>query len=730
MEQTIENLPTQQNLPAPQPSTIPVISMVPAAEYAEQQKKAESDAKAKELATQQSSSLLSYMQRCLNEAVLAKQLSGVTDQLLESQRRRLGQHSAEKIAQLKKYGLPNYWVPVTQTKCIHTEAWFRDILMGYGADIWKLAPTKIPELQDNEDKQILDTVMQEATQHVLVGGMVSDQQLQNVRDVTKESYKRAKMEEAKVKASNMETLIQDQHEECDFRGVFREFQSNLTTYGTAFIKGPFTVKKKFPKWSGEKRIVEDRIIPSCSAPSPHDIYPAPWAKNEQDGYLIERIRTFREGLSKMRDMEYCQTKNIESLLQEVNTIGSVTIQYSDWQRNVQEQKAPTPVDNRIEVFQFNGPIPGYMLTDWGLLNCDPASEYNVEVLWSRNYILKVMPLWDEAGVRLYFKAVFKQSPGSFWGIGVPLLMSASQDRANAMMIALLDNTQWGTGTVSWIDQSRLVNTDDVKEMHSKKIIPTFSGPGQNGAPMGILEFPLHVQELSSLYERCLSDADNESGVPAYMYGSGAAGAAGGTFSGLSTLMNSSARGIKDGLQEIDQMLMKFIQHWADWNNEYSDDEDVKGDIRVICSGSTGLFVQEMQLQKLDELATQAKDVMALTGPRFVIDILRQKAKILKANDSLLPTDDELKEQLANSKPEPTPIKPSINISAKLELLPFEIQQALMGEIGVQVNKPIVPSTKDVSKTTSPDNPAPITPDAGPGTISTKPVTPVKPIGGQ
>jgi hypothetical protein len=194
--------------------------------------------------------------------------------------------------------------------------------------------------------------------------------------------------------------------------------------------------------------------------------------------------------------------------------------------------------------------------------------------------------------------------------------------------------------------------------------------------MGIVQIDLHVAELDSLYQKALSDADNESGVPAYMYGSGSAGPAGGTFSGLSTLMNASARGIKDALLAIDDAIARFVQHWADWVNQYSEDESVKGDVRVICSGSTGLFVQEMQLQKLDELANQAKDLMAITGPRFVIDILRQKAKILKADSSLLPTDAELQEKEKNAGPEPTPVKPSFNVSVKWELLSPEEKAAI------------------------------------------------------
>ena len=662
-----ENATTQ--MPSNQPVQVPVLAVQSAATY-EAQKKAEADAKAAQLAGDQvKTSLLSYLERCRSEATYAKQNSGVTDKLLEAQRRRNNTHSPEKIAQLKKYNLPNYWVPLTQTKCIHTEAWLRDLLMPYADKIWKLFPTEIPELQSDEREEILSGLMEEAKQFILQGGMVSDEQIHKVREELEAKYKKAMMEEAKDKAANMERLIQDQHEECEFKASFKEFQANLTTYGTAFIKGPVTISKKSPKWDGEKRIVVDKIIPSCSAPSPHDIYPAPWAKNEKEGYILERIKTYRDGLSSVRKLEYYQTKEIEDFLSENQAGVARTYQYGDETRNPAENKTLTPPDNRLEIWQYSGPIPGYMLTDWGLTDCEASQDYNVEVLWGGTHILKVMPTWDEVGVKPYFRAVFKDVPGSFWGVGVPLLMSASQDRANAMMIQLLDNTTWGTGFIGWIDQTRVVNVDDIKEMYAKKWIPTFSKPGDSGAPMGMIQPDLHVGELDALYQKCLVDADNESGVPAYMYGSGGGSAAIGTYSGLQTLMNASARGIKDCLLAIDDAIARFINHWADWNMTYEEDESVKGDIRVVCTGATGLFVVEMEIDKLDNLIAQATPFMPLTGPGFILGMLRQKAKHLKADTSMLPTDDEIKAKMeagANSPENQT--KSSLSISVKWETL--------------------------------------------------------------
>lgn len=622
---------------------MPMLGFQPAQEVEAQRiAKIESDAKAASMAAESiKPSLISYLENRRQEAVSAKETSGVVARLLEAQRRRKGEHSPEKKAQLSKSKLPDYWVPVTQTKCIHTEAWFRDLLMPYADKIWMLEPSVLPDLQDDE-KEAIRVELAAETVNVMAGGeQLTPEEIREMHDEVMEKSYEETVAIAKERAKAMERLIQDQHEDCDFSTVFREFQSNLVTYGTAFLKGPFTVNKKRAKWVNGKRVVVNEIIPTCSSPSPFDIFPAPWARHEQEGYIIERIPTYREALIEVMDLPYYQKQQIRSLLAAPAQTGSFTVPGEETRKPNEDKVQHPPQEPPFDLWQWTGPLPGYMLTDWGIKGVEASEDYLVEVQWCQGYVVKVMPRWDETGVRPYFKAVFKPVLGSFWGVGVPHLMSSSQDRANAMMIALLFNTSWGSGSTGWIDMNMVVNPDDIRNWRPNQLIAIQRNPGQTGSPMDFAKVDLRVAELQSCYQVALNDADNESGVPAYMYGSGQAGAGGGTYAGLATLMNAAARGIKDALLEVDRVLSKFIQHWADWNNEYSDDESVKGDIRVQCSGATGLFVQEMQLSRMDDLIAQASKLVQLTGPQFVINMLRQKAKILRVSTEGLPSQEDL-----------------------------------------------------------------------------------------
>ena len=626
-----------------------------AAQANEEYKKALADEQAKTLAsTPVASSLLSHLNRLRDTAIFSRQNSGITDRLLDCQRRRRNEYGDKRSAELKKYNLPVYFAPLTQTKCIHTEAWLRDLTMPYGSKIWMCEPSEVPEIQDSDVQTIEMQVVNDVMAQVATGQAQGDIQaadLAKIVDGEIDAKTRAEKELAKKRAKRMESVIFDNLQDCGWSQVFEEFRSNVVTYGTGFLKGPYTKTVKVATWKGKKRIVVDKVIPVCSAPSPHDIFPAPWATDVQDGYIIERMQVYRPELNAFRKIEYYQEKEIIELLKnQPVSQNSLMTQFGDYQRALREDKGNQTSDDRIECWEFHGSIPGFMLTDWGIKNIDPTDDYEMVVLWSGSHILKVMPAWNDVGVRGYFKAVFKPVVGSFWGIGVPNMMSAAQDRANSVMTQLLQNTAWGGGPVFWGYLDRMVNPEDAKSIHGGKML-LFKQDDMSpttAAPMGSFEVKDKTAELNALYQGCLTDADNESGVPAYMYGANQQNSAGAvrTFSGLSTLMNAAARGVKDALMNMDQALGAFISNWADWLNEYSDDESIKGDVRVISTGATGLFIQEMQMDRMAQMLDHVKDPnvlqsLGVNGVAFMVSLIKGMAQMLKQDVTYLPSEEDI-----------------------------------------------------------------------------------------
>ena len=638
-----------------------------AAQFNADAQKANADATATSLSSEPvRNSLLSHLEVLKNQAIMSKLNSGVTERLLDCQRRRRNEHSTDKIAQLQKYNLPVYFAPLTQTKCIHTEAWLRDLTMPYGSKIWMCESSEVPEIQPDKAQEIHQSVIQNEVKEIMAGRDAGLQaaDLAKIADQTLADMKRQEKDFAKKRAKAMESEIFDNLQDCQWPKVFEEFRSNVVTFGTGFLKGPFTRTVKMATWKGKKRVVVDKVIPICSAPSPHDIFPAPWAKDVQDGYIIERIQTYRPALNACRKLEYYQRKEIETLLANQPTgKGTMMTQYGDYQRAAMEDKGNQMSDDRIECWEFHGSLPGVLLEGWGVKNVDPAEDYEMVVLWSGSHILKVMPAWNDTACRGYFAARFKPVVGSFWGIGVPNMMSAAQDRANSVMTQLLQNTAWAGGPVFWGYMNRMVNPADATSLHGGKML-LFTQDDMSpitSAPMGSFDVEDKTGELNELYQGCLTDADNESGVPAYMYGANQANAGGAvrTFSGLSTLMNAAARGVKDALMNMDQALGDFISNWADWLNEYSTDDAIKGDVRVISTGATGLFIQEMQMDRMAQMLDRIKDptvlqALGVKGGAFMVSLIKGMAQMLKQDTSYLPSEEDILEMAKKAAGQPPP----------------------------------------------------------------------------
>jgi len=645
------------------------VNIIDAAQVNADAQKASADASAQALAAEPTvaSSLINHMELLRNQAVMSKLNSGITERLLDCQRRRRNEYDAERVSQLKKFNLPVYYPPLTQTKCIHTEAWLRDLTMPYGSKIWMCEPSENPEIDQGTEQAIRQSIIEAATVEIMAG---NDQGLQakdiiDIQDKEIDEQRKEIKDFATKRAKRMESKIFDNLQDCSWPAIFEEFRSNVVTYGTGFLKGPYTKTVKTATWKNGKRVVVDKVIPICSAPSPHDIFPAPWSKGVQDGYIIERIQTYRPALNACRKLKYYQKAQIEELLRDMpQAKAPLLTQYGDYQRAQMEDKGNQLADDRVECWEFHGSLPGFMLEGWGVENINPADDYEMVVLWSGTRILKVMPAWNDVGTRCYFKAVFKPVVGSFWGIGVPNMMSAAQDRACSVMTQMLQNMAWAGGPVFWGYMNRMVNPNDMNCIHGGKFIPFNQDDmsATTAAPMGSFDIKDKTSELNGIYQGCLTDADNESGVPAYMYGANQNSAASvRTFSGLSTLMNAAARGVKDALMNMDQALGDFISNWADWLNDYSDDEEIKGDVRVISTGATGLFIQEMQMDRMGQMLDRVKDpsvmqALGVAGPAFIVSMIRGMAHMLKQDTSMLPTEDEVLKAAKQAAMAPPPMQ--------------------------------------------------------------------------
>jgi hypothetical protein len=130
-----------------------------------------------------------------------------------------------------------------------------------------------------------------------------------------------------------------------------------------------------------------------------------------------------------------------------------------------------------------------------------------------------------------------------------------------------------------------------------KIWQTTSDRTGGGQPaVRFFQPEMKAQELMAVYQYFSKQADEVTGIPAYLYSGATGGGAGRTASGLSMLMDNAAKGIKNAIASIDVVVSAMVSRLYMHNMMYDPDTSIKGDFSITCKGALGL-VQKEQLNQ-------------------------------------------------------------------------------------------------------------------------------------
>jgi hypothetical protein len=249
---------------------------------------------------------------------------------------------------------------------------------------------------------------------------------------------------------------------------------------------------------------------------------------------------------------------------------------------------------------------------------------------------------DPLGERPYEIASCRAIPGAFWGTALPEVVRDVQVMCNAAARSLANNMGIASGPQVEVAVDRLADGEDVTQMYPWKIWQTTSdktGGGQPGVRFYMPE--MKAGELIGIYNQFAKQADEVTGIPNYIYGSGSgASGAGRTASGLSMLMDNAAKGIKSSIVAIDRVVAMVVKKFYIHNMMYNPDPFIKGDFRVVPKGAMGLIAKEqIQVRRNEFLAATANPVdLQIVGADGRAYLLRELAKGLQMDtDKLVPS---------------------------------------------------------------------------------------------
>ena len=582
----------------------------------------------------------------------------IDERLSKCIRSKKGIYEPNDIKAIKEFGGSEIYMMLTNVKSRSIEAQIKDIILPAGEKPWAIDPTPVPELPSEIVDRIIQKLQGELQEVMRAFGpslpitpQMIDIRMAELMDESRAEIRKVAANECTEAEQHVEDLLQ----EGGFYDEIADFVKDFSTYLTAFIRGPFVM--------GERQLVWQERPDGSSFPdhevkgvmkykrvSPFDMYPAPAAKNLNDGYLFERMRLRPEQLWAFKESAGFSKIAVEACLLDHRGGNLTNWLWTDQERaNIenrpQEQTDPTTV---IECLLFHGDIPGRLLREWGIkYEGDISDPVSVSAMMCGHRVLMLRVNKHPLGWKPYYSASFDPSADSIWGQAPPELMEDCQRMCNAAARAMANNMSIGSGPQVEVFKDRIDPGDDIQRMWPWKIWKTLSDPTGSGKPaVNFYQPQMITQELMTVFTFFYTQAGEQLGVPAYDQGSesGSKGGAAGTAHGLAMLMTASSKIMKDAIGYIDRQVIKKIifQTWL-----YAITSGVmeyEGDINIVARASEYLIVAEqLQARRQEFLAFTNNPVdLAIIGMEGRANVLRETVKSLKMDgDNIVPAEWEI-----------------------------------------------------------------------------------------
>ena len=409
---------------------------------------------------------------------------------------------------------------------------------------------------------------------------------------------------AQIAARRLEKVIHDQLDESNGNVNLRNAIFESCLLGTGILKGPFTYNKTLHKYAasgnGNAREYHPEFVkvPRVEFVSLWDMYPDPNARNmDECEFIILRHRLNRHQFLDLINRPYFSKEQIEACLE----LGpNYNKQY--WESDIQlETDSYSDIEkNRYEVLEYWGTVDAMTAREQGLAldpEIEDSTQVQVNVWTSMGKIIRIVENPFQPFRLPYQAFAYEKNPYNFFGIGVPENMDDAQQIMNGHARMAIDNLNLAGNLVFDIDESALVNNQNM-EVYPGKIFKRQAGvPGQ--AIYGI-KFPNTAVENMQMFDKFRQLADESTGIPSYSHGQTGVQSMTRTASGMSMLMGAASLNIKTVIKNIDDSLIKPLgEAMFQWNMQfYEGDLPIVGDLEIKATGSASLMRKEVRSQRL------------------------------------------------------------------------------------------------------------------------------------
>lgn len=599
----------------------------------------------------------------------------VERKMLDAVRSRRGEYPPEKLTQIRKSGGSEIYMLLFATKARQAKALLTDALIGAGTEKpWTLSPTPKPDLPPEQVTQIMQGVFEMVRQAEMAMQPMGVDQVREIMQDAKERAESQMMAMARIEAARAEVEIEDMLVEGGWLEALDQFLDDLTTFKTAFIKGPIVQQEPCLEWAPgpdgrSKPQVYFKNKMRWKRVDPFNIYPLAYATDTDSAPLIERHKLTGEELSSLREAPGYNKAAIDEVLRQHAQGGlhewlSIDVEKPHAEGREIGATFANQADT-IDALQYWGSVSGKMLREWGMTVDEVPDEgkfYQVEAWLIGTWVIKAVINPDPLGRRPYYSDGYSRIPGAFWHNSLYDMLEDCQNMCNAAARALANNLGIASGPQVDVAVDRLAAGAEITEMYPWKIWQTKSDPaGSTARAVNFFQPTSNAQELMAVYEKFSLMADEYSGIPRYMAGfNEGSGGAGRTASGMSMMIGNASKSIKQLISSIDMRVISLSVGRL-YEQQIQFNPNMRGDLRIVARGATSLATREAaQVRRNEFLQFTANPFdMQIMGPEGRAAVLREVAKSLQMNtDDIVPPRSILRQraiamaQQAQQQPQP------------------------------------------------------------------------------
>jgi len=517
------------------------------------------------------------------------------DRWLGDLERYQGKYDAATASRLTATGGSKAFVNLTRAKTSVAEARLSDMLFPSDDKNWGIQPTPVPKLAQ---------MAQDAGQaRNTYGEGMTDEQGQPVSNM---DLAQQAIQDGLDRGRAMEKEIDDQLVEARYHSIMRDVIHDACVFGTGIVKAPIITARKRKSWQNMGEGVHsmeavDEFRPGVEKVNVWDFFPDMSATIiDEANFIFERRYVSRKQLIEMSGNPGYMADQIREAIKMTSTDNASSGDTHVARLRELSGLATDMTQGRYELWEYHGPLDKDDLACCGFEIDEDQDELTLNeavITFVNNIVIKADVNPMESKDRPYAVFCYESDDTSIFGFGLPYLVRHEQRIANASWRMALDNAALTTGGQIVLNREVLIPDDGNWSIRPRKTWHVTDPTVDVRAAFHTHETSSHLDELLAIYNSARNMADDVTALP--MLAQGEMGGAPDTASGMSMLLNSSNVVLRRVVKAFDDdITTPLITRFYDWNMQFNDKEEIKGDFEVDARGSSTLLVKETQTQAL------------------------------------------------------------------------------------------------------------------------------------